>query len=163
MIDLLRSIGSLPRACFQKQQTENESSESNEAAYQFAYAYSAFELASIVNASAALNFQMHGTSPGEEIQLSYRQDLSPEDHLIRVDRQAFVQRLVKVLPGKEQSVLQQYYFTSLPYADMEEARAGSTKSWLSRLHHKGLNRLRKTMLANSGLLQSLHDLSSSPW
>ena len=153
MIDMLRAIGSLPRMCFVR--NPEEACSERQA---LPYASSAAELASIVNASSALNMRLFDSPQENETQIAYADHLTPEDVVIQSDCRDFLQRLISMLPEKEKSVVMQYYFAERVYRDMEETGRGCTKSWLSRLHHKGLIRLKKSIAKATPLPATFADI-----
>lgn len=147
MIDVLRSIGSLPRMYFAREEAAEAEIQNQREKSDLPMAYSVEELVAVVNSSAVLNMQVHkGVGLGDLPQLSYLFANTPEETLLQQDGRRHLRQLVdEALPPKERSVVSQYYFEGRLISDFDEIQTGSSKSWLSRLHKKGISRLRKAL------------------
>lgn len=152
MVDMLRSIGSIPRTYFAKEApSEVECEEEQHAIPESSpspYLTSIPELTAAVNAMSGLPLQLHAPASDDEVQISYAAAETPEDEVIRADTDTRIRSLVFDLPAKERSIVAQYYFLERPFSAMAELQSGHTKSWLSRLHHRGLDRIRQTIISN---------------
>lgn len=155
MLDMLRAIGSLPR---RRSSREERSSQNGEETVMTFSDSSSRNLASLLVATPYLNIQMFPGDEGDEPQLSYRDSRNPEEYLLVLDNRKEVRRLLEALKGKERSVLEQFYFQSLPFTEMQEAKNGFTKSWLCRIHQNGLCRLRKSIPQGSPLRFAANEL-----
>ena len=66
---------------------------------------------------------------------------APLDTLLRQEQQKGIREALKTLPEKNRKVLEAYYFEDLTLDEIGK-RLGLSKSWVSRMHAKGLEMLR---------------------
>ncbi len=66
---------------------------------------------------------------------------APLDTLLRREQQKGIREALKTLPEKNRKVLEAYYFEDLSLEQIGK-RLGLSKSWVSRMHAKGLEMLR---------------------
>jgi RNA polymerase sigma factor FliA len=66
---------------------------------------------------------------------------APLDTLLRQEQQQGIREAMKTLPEKNRQVLEAYYFEDLTLEEIGN-RLGLSKSWVSRMHAKGLELLR---------------------
>lgn len=66
---------------------------------------------------------------------------APLDTLLRQEQRKGIQEALKTLPEKNRKVLEAYYFEDLTLEEIGK-RLGLSKSWVSRMHAKGLEMLR---------------------
>ena len=66
---------------------------------------------------------------------------APLDNLLRQEQQKEIRQALKNLPEKNRKVLEAYYFEELTLEEIGK-RLGLSKSWVSRMHAKGLEMLR---------------------
>ena len=66
---------------------------------------------------------------------------APLDALLRQEQQKRIREALKTLPEKNRKVLEAYYFEDLTLEEIGK-RLGLSKSWVSRMHAKGLEMLR---------------------
>lgn len=66
---------------------------------------------------------------------------APLDILLRQEQQKVIRGALKTLPEKNRKVLEAYYFEDLTLEEIGK-RLGLSKSWVSRMHAKGLEMLR---------------------
>lgn len=66
---------------------------------------------------------------------------APLDTLLRQEQQKGIREALKLLPEKNRRVLEAYYFEDLSLEEIGK-RLGLSKSWVSRIHAKGLEMLR---------------------
>lgn len=66
---------------------------------------------------------------------------APLDTLLRQEQQKGIRQALKTLPEKNRKVLEAYYFEDLTLEEIGK-RLGLSKSWVSRMHAKGLEMLR---------------------
>ena len=79
-------------------------------------------------------------------------DEAPEDRLMREQRESQIRKALQSLPDSNRRVLEAYYFEDLTLEDIGK-KLGLSKSWVSRVHAKGLELLRpiiKKILEDSG-------------
>lgn len=70
-----------------------------------------------------------------------RSDEPPLDTLLRQEQQKGIREALRMLPEKNRRVLEAYYFEDLTLDEIGK-RLGLSKSWVSRMHAKGLEMLR---------------------
>ena len=68
-------------------------------------------------------------------------DESPIDRMVREEQQKRIRSALATLPEKNRRVLECYYFEDLTLDEIGK-RLGLSKSWVSRMHAKGLEMLR---------------------
>jgi len=80
-------------------------------------------------------------------------DESPIDRMVREEQQKRIRSALATLPEKNRRVLECYYFEDLTLDEIGK-RLGLSKSWVSRMHAKGLEMLRplleQTMAESTG-------------
>lgn len=69
---------------------------------------------------------------------------TPDGPLLRRERQSEVRRALEHLPDRERTILVAFYFDERSLEDVAR-ELGLSISWASRLHHKGLDRLRELL------------------
>lgn len=69
------------------------------------------------------------------------EDESPIDRLVRQEQQTRIRNALATLPEKNRRVLECYYFEDLTLEEIGK-QLGLSKSWVSRVHAKGLEMLR---------------------
>ena len=69
---------------------------------------------------------------------------SPDGPLLRRERQVELRRALTLLPERERVILEGYYLEERPLDEVARS-LGLSISWASRLHHKGLDRLRELL------------------
>ena len=67
----------------------------------------------------------------------------PEAQLSNKQQCARFRSLVALLPDKERMVIQEHYFNGKSFTQIAAEQQGISKSWISRLHTRALNRLRE--------------------
>lgn len=92
-------------------------------------------LASSVVASYFLSLETLSEEP------QGRSDEAPLDTLLRQEQEKRIREALSALPEKNRQVLEAYYFEDLTLQEIGE-RFGLSKSWVSRMHAKGLELLR---------------------
>jgi RNA polymerase sigma factor for flagellar operon FliA len=93
------------------------------------------DLAAGVVASYFLSFGKLPSEPREQTADA------PLDTLLRQEQEKKIKEALKMLPEKNRRVLEAYYFEDLSLEEIGK-RLGLSKSWVSRIHAKGLEMLR---------------------
>ena len=68
---------------------------------------------------------------------------NPEDRLSELTTNQLLRRLIKKLPAEERHILTEYYLKERNFIEIVKRRKGFSASWVSRLHARGIERLRK--------------------
>lgn len=68
---------------------------------------------------------------------------SPEVLLRRKQQSELFRSMVATLPEKERLVIEEYYFNDKSFTEIADEQAGLSKSWISRLHMRALQRLQE--------------------
>lgn len=76
----------------------------------------------------------------------------PEVQLEQKQRSEKFRALIATLPPKERLVIEEYYFNDKSFVQIAQENAGLSKSWVSRLHVRALERLHQSCSA-AGLEQ----------
>lgn len=91
--------------------------------------------------------------------------LGPDEVLDKEMRGSTLRGLIQKLSPAERLVITQYYLEDKNFSEIVGLRRGFTKSWVSRLHRRGLESLRKLILStNDGLGEEISRklINSSP-
>lgn len=83
---------------------------------------------------------------GESTEYTYLFDQDPEEQLLASDLRSYMLSLVEQLPDRERDILLRRYFADETFEEMSCIFDGVSKSWLSRIHSRALNRLRTLLL-----------------
>ncbi len=82
---------------------------------------------------------------------------APLDIFLRQEQQKEIREALKTLPEKNRKILEAYYFEDLTLDEIGK-RLGLSKSWVSRMHAKGLEMLRpaveRTLSSKAGRLKT---------
>lgn len=70
---------------------------------------------------------------------------NPEILLDQKENLESYRSLVATLPQKERLVIEEYYFNDKSFAEIADEHAGLSKSWISRLHTRALQRLQQQL------------------
>ena len=100
------------------------------------------ELAGALDLVEELNFKLWVDQEGEQVELTYSDHADPEHAAVRKSLADFLRRVVEALPPRERQIIELYYFDGWTFEDMREHFAGVSRSWLSRMHSRALERLR---------------------
>lgn len=87
--------------------------------------------------------------------------LGPDELVDHKMRGSVLRRLISQLSPPERLVITQYYLEDKKFSEIVGLRKGFTKSWVSRLHRRGIESLRKLVLATKDRLGE-EDVSSLP-
>jgi RNA polymerase sigma factor for flagellar operon FliA len=94
---------------------------------------------------SALAFKLSLCESAEELS-EYTSPDDPEAPLAKDQDAKLLKRLVDTLPEMEQLVIKEYYFEDSSFAEIARNHAGLSKSWVSRLHVRGLKHLKRIYL-----------------
>jgi RNA polymerase sigma factor for flagellar operon FliA len=96
------------------------------------------------------SYLLSGEDPARESQPQSAE--APLDTLLREEQQRGIREALKSLPEKNRQVLEAYYFEDFTLEEIGK-RLGLSKSWVSRMHAKGLEMLRPAVehLMSSGV------------
>jgi len=105
------------------------------------------ELAKILNyaAKSALTTRLCFDDIGEsatELQSSE----NPETKIEQNQEHEGIRKYLATLPEKERLVIHEYYFNDKSFSEIMEQHGGHSKSWVSRLHSRGLELLQRAIL-----------------
>lgn len=67
----------------------------------------------------------------------------PERLMIRNQEKTLFKEIVTSLPDKEREIVEEFYFAGKSFAEIAKENEGMSKSWVSRLHSRAMDRLRK--------------------
>jgi len=92
--------------------------------------------------NGALALRLSFEDAEQEI-LNAREDVTGEDHLITKESRSGFRKLVKKLPPKERLIVEEFYFKEKSFSQIVDENEGFSKSWVSRLHRRALQRLKE--------------------
>ena len=104
-------------------------------------------------AHGAVAFRLSLEEVPEEALECAKREQNPELALEKHESQQKFIRVLETFPEKERLVLEQIYFNDRTVSEVAEEQAGMSKSWVSKLHAKGLKRLRARVSADPGILE----------
>lgn len=90
-------------------------------------------------AGVVASYFLSSEKPASEAHLQSPE--APLDSLLKQEQQKEIRQALKNLPEKNRKVLEAYYFEDLTLEEIGK-RLGLSKSWVSRMHAKGLEMLR---------------------
>jgi RNA polymerase sigma factor for flagellar operon FliA len=154
MLDNVRKLAALPRRAFERLAALEAANRIDEGAVEFTLANAGMTPA---EAEATLENQLALTatacalatlSPDVVPAFDERSDAgvqTPEEQLARAELLAHLQRAIgEIKEPREAEVLRLHYFEGMTM-DAIAAELGTDKSWVSRLHRRGLDRLTRRM------------------
>jgi len=101
-------------------------------------------------AQGALAFRLSLNDAWEEVEALADESDTAEVRLeIRADNDR-LRVLIGQLPEYERFVITRYYLDGLSFAEIADERFNSSRSWVSKIHSRGLRRLRETMERDVG-------------
>jgi RNA polymerase sigma factor FliA len=68
---------------------------------------------------------------------------NPETLLQEKQSTRFLKEAVSALPPKEQEIVDEYYFQGKPFCQIAQEKGGLSKSWVSRLHSRAIEKIKK--------------------
>ena len=83
---------------------------------------------------------------GSGVAISYANTLSPEGELSASEMRSYLQGLIQRLPSRERRIIYRRYFKDQTFDQMKPYFKDVSRSWLSRLHLRALERLREMIL-----------------
>ncbi|MCI5064973.1 sigma-70 family RNA polymerase sigma factor [bacterium] len=95
-------------------------------------------------ANAAFTYRLHLVEDVDNTLASDESD-SPEELVARKEADAYLKKKVRELPERECAVFELYYFESLSFVEISR-KLGLSKGFVSRLHSRGMDMLRKELL-----------------
>ena len=110
------------------------------------------DLSTISNQEESLNLIMNFANSGSlclrlqnvqdyELQQVPSDDLSPEEKAEKTIFSSHVKKILAKLPEKEKLIIEEHYFNEKSFSEIIKDNPGLSKSWVSRLHSRGLERL----------------------
>jgi RNA polymerase sigma factor for flagellar operon FliA len=110
------------------------------------------DLSTISNQEESLSLIMNFANSGSlclrlqnvkdcEIQLVPSTENTPEDNAEKKNFGKHVKKILDKLPDKEKLIIEEHYFNEKSFAEIIKDHPGFSKSWVSRLHTRGLERL----------------------
>jgi RNA polymerase sigma factor for flagellar operon FliA len=85
----------------------------------------------------------------EEVRKEVESIPEPKNHiiddLIEFEESNKLKKLINKLPEKERQIIEQHYFEDKSFVEIATSNMGMTKSWISKLHSRGINQLREQL------------------
>lgn len=105
------------------------------------------ELARILDygLKGVLAYRMTVEDADEEIS-GPAEDIHPENDMLNIERDELFGQLVDQLPEKERHVIKQFYFHDKSFHEIVDEEKGYSKSWISKLHMRGIERIKQGFL-----------------
>lgn len=83
----------------------------------------------------------------DEILGTYDPKIGPDDATDQRIKGKILRNLIEKLPANQKLIIKKYYLEDLSFSEIVALEPGFTKSWVSRLHRRGLETLRGLILA----------------
>lgn len=96
-------------------------------------------------AQASLSYRLTSYEMEPAVELVEDERRNPEDHLEFVQDIDLLRESVTELPDKERFIVEGYYFKGKSFVELTHERPELSKSWVSRLHTRALERLGKVL------------------
>lgn len=107
------------------------------------------DIASLIESTDGLGVTLHAAravdSTFEGSELSYAAQVDPESYAIATSAKRFLERILLELPDRERELIDLYYFQERTFEEIRPYFDGASKSWLSRLHTRAIDRLRELL------------------
>lgn len=97
-------------------------------------------------AKGILAFRLSVDDAEEELYNELGSPTTPEESLKSQQNNEELRAAIATLPEKERLVIEEFYFNDRSFTEIADGVHGLSKSWISRLHAKGLERLHKILL-----------------
>lgn len=97
-------------------------------------------------AKGALAFRLGYEESEEEVAGTFEDSLNPEEEMAHKGHVRTMRELVESLPEQERVVIREFYFNDKSFVEIARELDGVSKSWVSRLHVKALERLRQELV-----------------
>lgn len=146
MYELLRKSYGVSRSYFSELTNSDETSENETGArlpYRFANDVRELAKLDVHLSEYGLNIHLNGES--DKVDISYSAQRGPELEAVVLETKNNLRRLLQELPAMEQKIIEYHYYSDLSYSEMSELLGGMSKSWISRMHKKALDKLRYLM------------------
>jgi RNA polymerase sigma factor FliA len=146
MIDFIRGNSEVSGAAYQQAKAYRAAVELR-AETQFAPGPKSEQLARVLEYAAKTVLAFRCSF--EEVEEELTENHSPPDGealYFQYQDRKLLRELVKGLPDREREVIEQYYFYGKSFAELVDEEQGRSKSWVSRLHARGLELLKKRYL-----------------
>ena len=101
------------------------------------------ELASVLEVMDEVNMRLWIENEPGSAELTYGLDADPAERAEAKSMNRYFHSLLTRLPEKEALIIDLYYFQGWNFEEMRERFKGASRSWLSRLHQRALDRMRE--------------------
>lgn len=98
---------------------------------------------------SALSYKLVASLQGQREEATRRDTDSPEVLLARKREAKKIRDCLATLSPKERLIIEQYYFNDFNLTEVAKQHAGLSKSWVSRLHEKAIEKLRDEYIKGS--------------
>ncbi len=99
-----------------------------------------------VASKGVLSFKMSLCEVKHEIDDIADEKFNLEDNFINQENNKEIKEIVETLPKLERLIIQEYYFKGKSFIEIGEENGGMSKSWVSRLHSRGLEYIKTAYL-----------------
>lgn len=97
-------------------------------------------------AKSTLAFRLNFMDVEEELTETSESNSGTDELLAKRERARLLRQIVSELPEKERCVIERYYFQDQAFVEIANEFEGFSKSWVSRLHGRALEIIRKRYL-----------------
>lgn len=143
VLDSLRRSGSLPRGMYRKIKALEGAGEVREGLFDARQRLSPAESAATVLEYAAQALIASGLVHATDGERPLAKEPNPHEALEASEDRKLLLRLIRRLPQPERSIIREYYLRDLSFSEILQKHPSLSKSWLSKLHARGLRMLRE--------------------
>ena len=97
-------------------------------------------------AKGALAFRLSYFDWEGQAQHGERRQLTPHEELEKSEARQHLKEVVRTLPARERQLIEDYYFNGKSFKEIGKGPPAISKSWVSKIHARAIDRLRKQLL-----------------
>jgi RNA polymerase sigma factor FliA len=142
IIDSIRQSSHLSRKAYRRARALEAMYDSREQENQLDASKPRLDKILEIAARGALSFRLSMADAEDEVSRVESHGQTPEALLDAKKHYLLLCKLVQDLPDRERYIIEQYYFRGASFREIAEGADGMSKSWVSRLHSRGLELLR---------------------
>ena len=100
-----------------------------------------------ISAKGVLAFKMSLCEVKQEVEEIPDESLNLEENFIANENNEEFREILETLPENERFIIQEYYFKGKSFVQIVEEHGNMSKSWVSRLHSRALERIKNIYIA----------------
>jgi RNA polymerase sigma factor for flagellar operon FliA len=108
-----------------------------------------------------LTYRLAGEDASDELAQLPDTNANPEEVTLRKENLEKIKGLLETLPEKERFIIEQYYFYGKSFVEISDENPELSRSWISRLHTRALEKMRGLAWSDEVATENLLDAPSS--